>query len=152
MKDITPEEIIETFDRCLIYIYGQRYARENPHKLDKELAKKWIDEGCDLFLATISFVGGMNRMHEQSLHHRPGTPEERKFVPTSLAAFNDNIHAAIRRHVSEGEISSWDSTESQWRARLSVYKRTGQWIENMWGPEPGQPGCRAPQRLIDEII
>lgn len=38
-----------------------------------------------------------------------------------------------------------------WRDRLGSFKRTGQWPPT-FGPAPGEDGCEAPQKLIQEIL
>jgi hypothetical protein len=36
---------------------------------------------------------------------------------------------------------------SSWEVRMGLYNKGGAW-SSMWGPEPGQPGCKVPQALL----
>lgn len=146
MKPCQPKELIEAFDRCLIFFYGQSYARENPHKSDAETAKKWADAGCDIILATLVFGERMAMMHERFL--RNIDRNDRRNVPAVLSIFEENIYGALRRDGIGGVIDRWEQNESQWRARLMAFHRSDLWNEDMWGPKPGAPGCRVPKALL----
>ena len=41
-----------------------------------------------------------------------------------------------------------DSVMATWRHRLDTSRKLGQW-DVKWGPMPGQPGCLAPQQLLE---
>lgn len=60
--------------------------------------------------------------------------------------------------ILEGVYSNKSSTTSLniedpetllWRARLKDYKPGGMWL-GLWGPKPGEQGCHAPARLVQE--
>ena len=40
------------------------------------------------------------------------------------------------------------SVMATWRHRLDTSRKLGQW-DVKWGPMPGQPGCLAPQQLLE---
>lgn len=146
MTDVQPAQIIEAFDRCLVFFFGSRYAREAPFKEDVATAQKWIDAGCDVIIATIIFAGRMEYMHER--HLRVEFQNDRANVPHALKIFDDNIFNALRREGVGGVIDAWEAAESQWRARMAGWKKKKVWLREMWGPAPGENGCRVPKRFL----
>jgi hypothetical protein len=148
MKNIKPEELIETFDRILIYVYGQRHARDNPHATDKATAMLWASLGCDVVIASIVLYDRMNAMHERHLH--AVDKNDRTNVPGTMKVFTENVEAALRRE-SGKEIDASEKWYSQWRSRLTPWKKNKLWLNEMWGPRPNQAGCRAPKSLLSEI-
>jgi hypothetical protein len=148
MKECKPEELIEVFDRILVYIFGNRYARDNPHATDMATAKLWAEQGCDAVIAAIVLYDRMSAMHERHLHTVDKT--DRTNVPGTLKLFTDNIEAALRRE-SDAEVDECEKWYSQWRSRLTSWKKKGLWLTEMWGPKPDQDGCRAPKSLISEF-
>ena len=63
----TQEQIIECFDAIRDYIWGYGRGRDNPHKSDRETAKRWISEGLIVPIAAIVFFDRMGDMHERWL-------------------------------------------------------------------------------------
>lgn len=145
-----PQELIEVFDRCLIFVYGQKYARDNPHKSDEETAKKWADAGCDVFISAIVFHERMSMMHERFLRNKELREENRRNIPAALSVFEENIYLALRVEGVGGVIDITEISDSQWRARLFGYKNGRGWHAEMWGPIPDEPGCRVPIRILKE--
>lgn len=142
----TAETIIALFDRTLTRIFGQRYAREVPNKTDMATASQWLEIGCDEYIATIVFWDRMSMMHER--HLRAHDERDRQNVPGALKVFTDNIESALRSN-GGGGVDMWELAQAQWVARLSGYKKNPKlWCTEMWGPPPGQPGCRVPKRLL----
>jgi len=90
----------------------------------------------------------MNLLHERWLRD---AIKDRSHIPHSLKLFDENIEVAIRR-AKMGELSTWEISDNQWAARLRGWKKnSAHWIENMWGPPPNHPGCRAPDSLLNEF-
>ena len=146
MYSVDAKQIIEAFDVCLIYIYGQRYARENAYKDDTETASQWIKEGITIEIACFVFFKEMSWMHEKFLHWH--NSQDRKLIPHSLKVFNENIEAAIRKSTGE-EMDEWEKTISLWRARYRGWiKNKSHWQREMWGPEPDEKGTRVPKSLM----
>jgi hypothetical protein len=144
---LKPQDIINAFDHAIIYIYGQRYARDNPHKSDLETAERWIEEGLDLITAAFVFYDRMIWMHEKHLRDRSG---DRTHVPASLKLFDDNITNAIRR-ANGDEVTDFERQISQWRARMIGFqKNPAFWRADMWGPPPDHPDTRMPKQIINE--
>lgn len=146
MTTTQPQDLIEVFDSALIFYYGQRYARENPHKTDAETAQKWFDAGCTVILAALVFGERMAMMHERFL--RNINPNDCTNIPALLSIFEENIYSALRREGVGGVIDAWEAAESQWRARINGWKKKKIWLPEMWGPAPGQHGCRVPKRFL----
>lgn len=147
----TPESIIGAFDEILDYVFGRSRGRDYPYKTDSEIAQEWIDQGLTLPIACAVFYHQISRLHENwSKQHNHN---DRKNIPSTLKFFNDYMLAAIQRVRAGGEpIAVWEQSESQWRARIkSWYAGNGRWLKEMWGPEPGTDGCRAPPRLLLEL-
>lgn len=142
-----PQKIIEAFDQCLIYVFGQAFARENPHKSDMEIATIWTQSGLSIVLATMVFYDRMNYMHERYL--KSGHLKDRQFIPHSLKIFSENIESAIRRQTGDGEFDLWEREISKWRSRCNGWlKNKALWRTEMWGPEPFSSGCRAPHLIL----
>lgn len=147
--ETTPEQIIECFDYCLIYVFGQKYARENPHVGDMDTARSWIDAGANIFLAAYVFFDRMNSMHEK-FSHQSFENKDRSNIPGVLKLFDQNILAAIRKSQGD-EVTQFEAEMSRWRARVIWFvKKPGAWREEMWGPAPDQPGTRVPQSILRE--
>jgi hypothetical protein len=141
------DQIIAAFDECLEYVFGRQYGRDNPHSSDMQTADSWLASGLTLPVACFVFYRQMNLMHERWLRD---DLHDRSHIPHSLKVFDENIEVAIRR-AQDGEMSTCDVGESQWRARLKGWKRnSGLWNENQWGPPPNVTGCRAPRSLVGE--
>jgi hypothetical protein len=141
----TPERIIAAFDDVLDYVYGHQWGRDNPHASDFATATRWCDLGLTASIACCVFYRQMSLMHERWLRDEI---KNRSNIPHSLKVFNDEIEAAIHR-VKHGELSTWELSDSLWLARLRGWKKNPDlWPDNMWGPPPGHPQCRAPKRLM----
>jgi hypothetical protein len=150
MTDTQPQQIIDVFDRTLVYIYGSAFARENPSKNDHKTAKAWIAEGLDPVVAAWVFWDRMSWMHEKSLRHHDKS--DRTNIPGSLILFDENIRSALRR-ISAGshEIDGVDRILSQWRSRVNGWHKSKIWLGDMWGPAPDDRGCRAPKSVLSEF-
>jgi len=145
----TPSGLIDAFDRCLIYVYGQAFARDNPNKTDMETAKRWVDLGADQIVVSWVFFDRMSWMHEK--HLRGQNQKDRKNVPGSLKLFDENVVAAIRRVKGGGQTDAWEASLSLWRSRLKGWSKAPQlWRIEMWGPPPFEEGCRVPKSVLND--
>lgn len=145
----TPEQIIAAFDEILDYVYGRSRGRDYPSKFDKDNAQDWIDLGLTVPIASAVFYHQMSRLHERWL--RNFDPKDKANIPQHIGIFEEHILSAIQRVQAGGEpIASWEQSESKWRARIKGFYRKKLWQREMWGPEPGEDGCRAPPRLLAE--
>jgi hypothetical protein len=150
MRETKPNDLISVFDRILVYVYGARYASDNPHKSDAATAELWASLGCDVVIASIVLYDRMNAMHER--HLRIVDKEDRSNIPGTLKVFTDNIGAALRRQSGE-EIDGAEKAYSQWRARVKGCKKNANlWMLEQWGPAPNQPGCRVPRSVMAEFV
>jgi hypothetical protein len=52
---------------------------------------------------------------------------------------------------SEPERDAGTFTEADWLQRLAHFEKTGEW-SGYWGPQPGQPGCSAPEHLQRQSV
>jgi hypothetical protein len=144
----TPAEIIEAFDRCLIYVYGAAFARDNPNKTDIATAKPWIEAGADVVVVSWVFFDRMSWMHEK--HLRSQDKKDRTNIPGTLKVFDENVMAALRR-MNGSEIDAFETRLSLWRSRMKGWKKyPNQWRVELWGPQPFQPGCRVPALVLRE--
>ena len=151
MITTTPDHIIAAFDEILDYVYGRSRGRDYPSKFDKVTAQEWIDEGLTLPIACCVFYTRMSMMHERWLRQRD--PHDKTNIPQHIGIFDENIRAAIRRYNAGGEpLAVWEIAESKWRSRLSIWFTQQKWLEDMWGPKPGDEGCRVSTRLLAECI
>ncbi|HEV7352570.1 MAG TPA: DUF1376 domain-containing protein [Brevundimonas sp.] len=73
-------------------------------------------------------------------------------------AYAKGVHRMIAedrwREWSTGQAAKSESddaeTDADWRRRLSWWQADRSWIEAMYGPRPGEPGCRVPKHLLEE--
>jgi hypothetical protein len=144
-----PHEIVKAFDGCLDITFGRPLGRDNPHKDDAATAQRWLDTGATIVICVMVFTREMAWMHEKYL--RSGHLRDRQFIPHTLKVFEDNILSAIRTAKS-GSVDETDKVDSLWRSRIASWrKKPHHWRREMWGPEPCQPGCRAPKSILDEF-
>jgi hypothetical protein len=146
----TPNEVIEAFDECLDYMFGRKLGRDNPHASDAATARKWIADGVTLVLATMIFAEQMSWMHEKFL--RFGDAKDRKYLPSSLKVFDENMATAIRRQRNGGQTNDWELSDGRWRCRVRGWQRKPNlWLHDFWGPAPFEPGCWVPGYILREF-
>lgn len=151
MAEPTPAEIIAAFDACLDFIWGRRYGRDYPSKDDEKFAVEWISEGLTVAVACCVFYQRMSMMHERWL--RQINHNDKTNIPRNIGVFDENIRAACARIRSDGEpISTWEQSESQWVARMGTWLKGKKWLSDLWGPAPGETGCRVPPRLLASLM
>lgn len=143
------DDIISAFDEILDYVYGRSRGRDYPSKFDYKVAQEWIDEGVTLPIACCVFYIRMSIMHERWLRQKD--VHDKTNIPQHLGLFDENIRLAITRIKSGGgPIAIWEQSESQWRARIKGFYSNNIWLSDMWGPRPGEEGCRVPLRFMKE--
>ena len=86
-------------------------------------------------------VGTRRKLKRMYQIRAPGDVEDlqpkrwRQELEPSVALFADELR---------GDLSEDDYTE--WKCRLIEWSNSGTWDED-WGPPPGEPGCRVPDRF-----
>jgi hypothetical protein len=147
---VRPEDIVSAFDECRDYVFGRSLGRDNPHASDLVTAKRWVSEGLTLTIAVIVFHEQMSWMHEKFL--RFGDGKDRRYLPTSLKVFNENIETAIRRMQNGGHFDTWESEILKWRSRCKGWKKDPNlWRAESWGPPPFHDGCMVPREVLKEL-
>lgn len=53
---------------------------------------------------------------------------------------------------ANGSGNAEDQQMKQWRARVGNFVRHKLWQEDLWGPKPGAPGCKAPPEIVAELM
>lgn len=150
MEKPTADQIIASFDQIVDYVYGRRYGRDNPHITDQKTAETWIEQGLTLPIACAVFMRQLSVMHEHWLRQVDHT--DRKNIPTTLKFFDEKIQTAIMKIEQKFENEYIDVEGEKWRNRIGFWLKGYAWYENLWGPVPGEPGCRAPSRLLAEML
>ncbi|WP_247996649.1 helix-turn-helix domain-containing protein [Brucella tritici] len=75
------------------------------------------------------------------------------FVKPIQQAFNDRIKAGqglakpVCAVTPDTELAP-DALEAEWEKRLKYARRNSNWISAVWGPMPGDDGCRVPNNLL----
>lgn len=140
------EQIVEAFEDIRFFYFGSR--RRRLHETDEDTAKEWASTGLPLSLICAILGDRMSYMHEKSL----SWGKEKDNTPWSLHLFTDNIlRAAMRFNGAGEEMPQWAQSESQWRARLSSFKKNPElWNADQWGEPPGSDYCRVEPRLLSE--
>lgn len=72
--------------------------------------------------------------------------------PTRKLAHYWITDETFRAYLTPGSADAEDEdSPDRWRWRMKQFRgRDRVWVESMWGPLPGRPGCRCPQSIIDE--
>lgn len=75
------------------------------------------------------------------------------FVGPIQDAYNNRLKAAeglakpVRAITPDAELAP-DALEAEWEKRLKYARRNSNWISAVWGPMPGDDGCRVPSNLL----
>ena len=132
---IEPADIIETFERCVMVVWGARREYENRH--DEDTAKEWIERGADLVTVAITCMMQFDQMEKKGMK-----------APKSLNIIDGDITGTMNRE-SGNVIDVWELQLSRWTARVANWKEHPEWwLDEMWGPRPNEKGCRAPQDIL----
>lgn len=78
------------------------------------------------------------------------------FVPAIRDAYEQRIAAGkgLLKPKDPVTLGQWeqglppDEQRAKWAKTLAMARSTGQWKTWLWGPKPGDPGCRVPEDLI----
>jgi uncharacterized protein YdaU (DUF1376 family) len=65
------------------------------------------------------------------------------------------LEKAVAASVKGPQRKPWEKPDPQalpptepWEQRMQGWNEKRQWVPQVWGPRPGEPGCRAPKHLI----
>ncbi len=131
--------------------FGHRYALY-PRKKDRGAAERAFAKarvrgliGFDeLLAATRRFAEAVNRKDPQFV----------KFPATWLNADSyldvpeKPYGIASDQIIAEPSLDAQTFTDADWRDRLNNNWANGEW-SSLWGPRPGQPGCKVPRHLLN---
>lgn len=107
----------------------------------------WITRGAALVDCIAAVQRGASR--------KPAT-----WSPTALTYFDRIVDEELSRRTANPTASDpppaldeATRTRSLWRARCKGYLRLGptSWIDDKWGPAPGQPDCQVPAEILAEF-
>ena len=74
-----------------------------------------------------------------------GTQDPRSYLTKAVQALADRRSGGSPPPPSPDEPINWAWRLEQYRGRDRV------WIESMWGPPPGKPGCQCPPELLEAV-
>lgn len=78
-----------------------------------------------------------------------------EFMPSTWRYFDDAVREALQAHACRRELEEFDPVidrqAAQDRAHLRLWHEKRKWQRALWGPPPGEPGCRIPVSLIREF-
>jgi hypothetical protein len=79
--------------------------------------------------------------------------KDRKFTKAPAVWLNKGSYLDETCAVSacEPERDAGTFTEADWSQRVTHFEKTGEW-SGYWGPQPGQPGCGAPDHLQRQAV
>ncbi len=142
--DFEPVEFIKLYDRLVVEIWGQpQLERMCPSQTDHITAGIFKDNGVSLRLADQVFRGILGNAKGK------GNPP-----PSALRYFVKPMEQALvsgpPRVGPTNVIDINDRENNQWKARLTGFRDRGSWLDD-WGPKPGEPECRVPRELLEQV-
>ena len=130
----TAVDIIQTYDRIIVELWGDALGRLFPHVKDKMVADRWLAAGATLPMCERVFRETLEKRHARKLS-----------IPFSLSYFENMIRDAI---TTNAEAVPDDPETARWKARVQGWaKNPALWRDEMWGPHPGKAGCRVPRHI-----
>ena len=70
------------------------------------------------------------------------------FVPAITDAVNSRLKAG--KGIIQPKIIQLDESDDKWGQRLKWARERETWNPKVWGPKPGEPGCKVPDSLMTE--
>jgi hypothetical protein len=116
--------------------YPSRGGATNPKKPAEDKFVRLVQSGVN---PAVIIAGARNYAAHCRETDRDGTDK----VKQAITFLNQQVYADYSKPQAV-------PGSGKWRNRLAHYRDKHQW-DGMWGPEPGQPGCQAPDGLWDEI-
>lgn len=104
---------------------------------------QWLADGADPerhIYPTIRAILAAGKKPKSLAYFTPAITEAR--TKTTAPPPADPRYAPI--------VTDYDREMAQWRSRLMVFRDRGSWMASMWGPKPGEPGCKVPKAIIAE--
>lgn len=109
-----------------------------------------LEAGCDLETDILSTI----RARAAKLTRPAGSWAY--FVPAIRDAYEQRIAAGkgLLKPKEPVTLGQWeqglppDEQRAKWAKTLAMARSTGRWKTWLWGPKPGDPGCRVPEDLI----
>lgn len=94
---------------------------------------------------TENWLKPANWLGQERWRDRTAAPKPGSYMATHLLAMEMLGGGADARAPEQPD-------DALWRARVAGFTSTGFWLEDRWGPRPGNPGCKVPLRLDPTII
>jgi len=143
-KEIKEKKDIALSERSFSEWYSA-YPKKKSREAAKRAYAKVIASGAitesNLLAKTVAFANSW-----------AAEPQERRqFIPYPASWLNAGAYADEPDNrggeAAPAPIDPRAFTPAQWRKRLDSHRDGGDWLE-LWGPQPGEPGCLVPSHLI----
>ena len=143
------KDFIGLFDDLIETHFGANKRRPWPNQGDYTTAKTWLDNGADLALVENVVGAAMAGMAGRG-KEPPGTLSYlTKAVAGAIKGAKEPLPDVAATRGAQGPGLHVDAEQSKWAARLQGYREKGFWLAS-YGPEPGQPGCEVPAKLLEK--
>jgi hypothetical protein len=146
--------IIAAFDRARTKVFGAEQARPFPVATDIVTAMRWAGAGYTEPILAAIFEAECEAMLRK--HRKP---------PGSLKFFSETVTEAMADMAKPAVATNGHDTDEDraferyngvqravWELELIGFRNGEKWLEELRGPSPSEPGCRAPPDLLAKIL
>ncbi|AUN31964.1 YdaU family protein [Niveispirillum cyanobacteriorum] len=141
------DALIQAFDAAILTAWGPDTVRVVVPG-DDRTASRWVDAGVTP--EQVRRVAG--RVFDRMRRAGRTPPKALGYLTDSLT--EDMTSAATPLLVPKpaqmaGAVTGSDPEDAKWQARMSGWRRNKFWSDDLFGPAPGEPGCRVPAKYLN---
>lgn len=86
-------------------------------------------------------IAAVQRCYSEPRHREDGG----QFAPAAYSFLADGVW---ENYAPQGALGGAEPDLSTWQNAMRLFVETGQWSSQVYGPKPGEPGCRVPEGLL----